>query len=54
MDTDQGQNLETNNNTSEVKNQEAAQPVDMIMDLPKLAQQANITNSDIILSIFEI
>ena len=54
MDTDQGQNLETNNNTNEVKNQEAPQAADMIMDLPKLAQQENITNSDIILSIFEI
>ena len=54
MDTEQAQNLETANITNEIKNQEAAKAIDMIIDLPKLSLQANITNSDIILSIFEI
>ena len=54
MDTEQAQNLETNINTNEVKNQEAHQNVDMIIDLPKLSMQSEITSSDIILAIFEI
>ena len=54
MDTEQVQNLDTNNITSEIKNQENQQNVDMIIDLPKLSLQSDITNSDIILAIFEI
>ena len=54
MDTEQVQNLDTNNITSEIKNQETQQNVDMIIDLPKLSLQSDITNSDIILAIFEI
>ena len=54
MDTEQAQNLETNNNTNEIKNQENALNIDTIMDLPKLSMKSEITNSDIILAIFEI
>ena len=58
MDIEQAQNLETNNNTNntiDIRNQENT-PVneEAIMDLPKLAVKSDITNSDIILAIFEI
>ena len=58
MDTEQAQNLETNNNTNntiDIRNQEATpENEEAIMDLPKLAVKSDITNSDIILAIFEI
>jgi hypothetical protein len=58
MDTEQAQNLETNNNTNntiDIRNQEAnPENEEAIMDLPKLAVKSDITNSDIILAIFEI
>ena len=41
MDTEQVQNLDTNNITSEIKNQENQQNVDMIIDLPKLSLQSD-------------
>jgi hypothetical protein len=54
MDTEQAQNLETNNNTNETKIQESPQNLQIIMDLQKLSMQSEITNSDVILAIFEI
>ena len=54
MDPEQEKNLETNNNSSDSKPKENKTNVDLIMDLPKLSMQTNITNSDIILAIFEI
>ena len=57
MDTEQAQNLETNNNTgdiNEIKAPENPQMMDMIINLPNLANQPDISNSDIILAIFEI
>ena len=57
MDTEQAQNLETNNNVgdiNEIKAPENPQMMDMIIDLPNLANQPDISNSDIILAIFEI
>jgi hypothetical protein len=54
MEPEQEKNLETNNNSSDSKPKENKTNVDLIMDLPKLSMQTNITNSDIILAIFEI
>ena len=54
MDKEQDQNLETNNNTNETKIQESPQNLQIIMDLQKLSMQSEITNSDVILAIFEI
>ena len=58
MDTEQAQNMETNNNTNntiDIRNQEKTpEKEEAIMDLPKLAVKSDITNSDIILAIFEI
>ena len=54
MDTELTQNLDIYDAPNEIKNQESQQNIDMIIDLPKLSLQSDITNSDIILSIFEI
>ena len=50
METDQTQNNGGNNNNNEEKKEN----LDVIMDLPKLSFKTNITNSDIMLAIFEI
>ena len=47
MDTEQAQNLETQNNYK-------TPSLDLIIDLPRLSVQKTITHSDIILSILEI
>ena len=54
MDTELTQNLDIYDAPNEIKNQESQQNIDMIIDLSKLSLQSDITNSDIILSIFEI
>ena len=54
MDTELTQNLDIYDAPNEIKNQESQQNIDMIIDLPKLSLQSDITNSDIILAIFEI
>ena len=62
MDIEQARNIETCNNANNIieienqENQDNAQVIEeeAIMDLPKLAVKSDITNSDIILAIFEI
>ena len=58
MDSQKSQNIEnistTNNSNNSSKIRPSIQSTDIIMDLPRLSEKSNITNTDIILSIFEI
>lgn len=58
MHSNNTQNLENNNSTNTSnngsKNKSTVPIIDVIMDLPKLSNKSKITNTDLILSIFEI